>query len=80
VTGPHRQLGRDDRHDHDDDQRDRREPRQKTQNNERAADDLDRTDKGTNHLRIRYPDIGKAPGAEDPGKNQLLNSFGKEHD
>jgi hypothetical protein len=33
--------------------------------------------KGTHHLRIRYPDIDKAPGAEDLGKNQLLNSFGK---
>src|SRR6516225_8059100 len=80
VTGPDRQLGRGDRHQHDDDQRDRGEAREKTKNDQYAADDLDRTDKRTHHLRVLYPDIGKAPGTEDLWENELLNSFRKKDD
>src|SRR5580704_7063584 len=54
--------------------------RQKTENDERAAHDLDRTDEGTHHLGVRNADIGKAPRTEDLGKGELLNSFGKKYD
>jgi hypothetical protein len=40
----------------------------------------DDSDKRTHRLGVWNADIGKAPGAEDLGKGELLNSFGKKHD
>ena len=54
--------------------------REKTENNERAAYDLDGADKRTHQLGIRNTDIRETPGAEDLGKGELLNSFGQKHD
>ena len=87
VPEQNRDFGRDDSDDHDDDQRDRRQPGEKAENDERAADRLDRTIVSTaptnGPMRSGYgmPILAKRPAPRRSGKvscagNRFIGSAG----